>query len=190
MTARDRKTAIFGAIAMMLLVAIGRGVPVLREWQTRAIADATDVTRQIASAREAATTLPALRDSLHARRTRLAALDSVLLRGASSSAAAAELASLVDDLAADSRLRVTAMQLRADSAPPGSLAQVGVRLTGIADVTGMSAFLHAVESDDTPLVVRELGVTQSEPTAPDSRVEALRVDVLVVGLARIAPPKT
>jgi hypothetical protein len=133
--------------------------------------------------------LPAMRDSLRVRRERLAAIDSVVLNGSSTSAVVADLASSLDEIATDARLKVASMQLRADSAAPGSIARIAVRVSGTTDVTGLAAFLRAVETGDTPLVVRELSVSQSEPAAPESKAEALRVDVLVEAIARILPAR-
>jgi hypothetical protein len=130
-------------------------------------------------------TLAALRDSLGARKRRLVALDSTLLFGASPSAIAAELASTVEDLADGNAIKITAMQLRADSVATSGLARVDVRITGITDISGLAAFLHAVEGDATPLVVRALSVSQPDPTASDAKPEALRVDVLVASIGTI-----
>jgi hypothetical protein len=130
-----------------------------------------------------------VRDSVRARQARLVALDSSLLFGASPSAIAADLASVLEDLADDNASKVTAMQLRADTVATAGLARVEVRITGIADVAGLAGFLHAIEADATPLVVRDLSVSQPEPTAGDAKAEALRVDMLVAGIGTIRPDK-
>jgi len=189
LSARDKKTLITGATVVGSLFGLSRGLPAVSAWERDHLALATDLASQAAVARAGVRALTGRRDTLRARQRTLAALDSTLLAGASSAAAAADLASALDDLARASRLRVAAMQLRADSAPPGALAQVSVRITGVTDVAGLAAFLRSVETDDAPLAVRELAVSQSEPAAPESRPEALLVDVLVDGLARISPEK-
>jgi hypothetical protein len=117
----------------------------------------------------------------------LAALDSATLSGASSASIAADLASLLDDIAATAGVKIASMQLRADSAPPRSLASVGVRLTGTTDVSGLAELLRLTEVADTMLVVRELSVSQPDPVAPRTRPEALHVELLVETLARITP---
>jgi hypothetical protein len=188
---RDRKTAIFGVTVVGALIGLSRGVPALAAWERTQVAEASDMTARASSARASVKVLTVLRDSLRARHERLAAIDSTMLRGTSAAAAAADLASSLDDLATSSRLKVTAMQLRADSAAAGALTRVAVRVTATTDAVGLAAFLRAVEGNDMPLVVRELAVSQPEPAAPESKPEALRVDVLVESIARIlAAPRT
>ena len=57
-----------------------------------------------------------------------------------------------------------------------------VRVTGITDVTGLAGFLHQVERGDTLVAVRELSVSQSDPTASDAKPEMLHVDLLVAAI--------
>jgi hypothetical protein len=185
LSARDRRILIIGVSVIATLLGLARGVPALMEWQRDRSAEAAAVSQQAAAARTGVRMLPALRDSLRDREARLAALDSVLLSGSSASAAAADLASTLEDMADGALVRVVSMQLRADSAAAGSLAQVAVRVNGVTDVIGLASFLRAIEGGETPLIVRELAVTQSEPTASGGKVEALRVDLLVEGIARI-----
>jgi len=186
---RDRRTLTVGFGVVLSLVTVARGVPALRAWESDRRAEARSATEQLAALRTGVGTLPALRDSVRARQARLAALDSTLLSGASPSAIAADLASALEDLADDNALKVTAMQLHADSVATGGLARVDVRISGITDITGLAGFLHAVEGNTTPLVVRDLSVSQPEPTANDAKAEALRVDMLVAGIGAIKSDK-
>jgi hypothetical protein len=182
LSARDRRTLTIGSFAITSLVVVARGIPALRSWDADRKAEAYSAAQQLASLRDGLVMLPTLRDSLRVRRARLAALESDLLFGASPSAIAANLASELEDLADDNAVKVTALQLRADTVAIGGLAHVDVRLTGIADVYGLAGFLRAAESDSTLLVVRDLSVSQAEPTAADGRPEALRVDMLVAAI--------
>lgn len=184
-SARDQKILVLGTSVIGVLVGLARGLPALLEWQRQRSTDAATMSQQARATRTRVRMLPAMRDSLRGRQARLASLDSVLLVGASASAAAAALASMLEDLADAASVRVTAMQLRADSAASGSLTQVAVRVSGVTDVTGLASLLRTIEGGATPLLVRELAVTQPEPAAPNGKVEALRVDILVEGLARI-----
>jgi len=185
LSARDRRTLTIGVTAIGTLCGLARGLPALRDWERDRTADAAAASQQMEAARLGVRLLPALRDSLRARGIRLAALDSVLLSGISPSAAASELASTLGDMADEAPFKISAMQLRADSAGAGALTPVAVRVTGVTDIVGLAAFLRAIEGGEVPLLVRELAVNQSEPAAPNGRVEALRVDMLVEGIARI-----
>jgi hypothetical protein len=185
MSARDRRVLVIGGVTIGLLVGLARGLPALLAWQHDRVADALTLTTQARAARAEVKWLPSRRDTLRARKARLAEFDSVMLSGVSSSAAAAQLASTLGDIADEAPLKVSAMQLRADSAQAGTIAPVAVRVTGTTDVAGLAGFLRAVETGTTPLLVREIAVTQPDPLAPDNKIENLRVDILVEGLARI-----
>jgi hypothetical protein len=185
LSSRDRRTLTIGSFAIASLIVVARGIPALRSWDADRKAEGYSAAQRLASLRDGLVMLPTLRDSLRLRRDRLAALESNLLCGASPSAIAASLASELEDLADDNAVKVTALQLRADTVATGGLARVDVRLTGIADVYGLAGFLRAAESDSTLLVVRDLSVSQAEPTAADGRPEALRVDMLVAAIGTI-----
>jgi hypothetical protein len=189
LSARDRRTLTIGATAIGGLFTLGKGLPAAMQWERDQLAEASALSQQATVARSQLRTLPTLRDSLHAREARLAALDSLLISGANASAAAADLASTLSDLAESAPIRVTALQLRSDSAATASLTHVSVRLTGVTDVAGLAGFLRAVEDDDAPMSINELSVTQSDPTAPANKIEALRVDIVVDGIARIRQRK-
>jgi len=185
LSARDRRTLTVGALAVGSLFALGRGLPGLLQWQETQLRRATIVMGELDSARVASRDVPLLRDSLVATRMRLMALDSTILSGPTPSAAAATLAAVLGDMASDAAVKVSAMQLNADSVASNSLAQVGVRMTAIADVYGLMALLRAIEGGDTLLVVREIAVNQPEPAAPANKQESLRVEVSVAALVRI-----
>jgi Type II secretion system (T2SS), protein M subtype b len=182
---RDRRTLTRGAVVVIPLLTMGRGMPALIDWQRGRARDAADVARVAAQARLSSRLLPTLRDTLNARRARLASLDSLLLTAPSAAAAAAVLASTLGELADSAAMRVASMQLRADSAVAGALTVVGVRLAGIGDVAGLAGFLRAVEGGDAPFVVRELSVMQPDPGAADAKPEVLRIDVLIEALVRV-----
>jgi len=184
MTSRDRRTLILGAGAIAGLLAGAKGAPRVVGWQhDRAIASAR-ANQLLASASIDPRELRTARDSLAARRGRLAVIDSALPVAATASEAVARLASTLGDLADSCSVRVSAIQLRPDSATSNGITEVSARLNGVADVAGLASLLHAIAASKNPLVVRELSVTAPEPSAPPSRAEALRLDLLVAGLAR------
>ena len=182
---RDRRTLVVGVVAIVGLFATARGVPAAVEWERREVVAATLLRQQLATATLRSTRLNAYRDTLVSRQTTLSGFDSVMLSGASPAAAASALASELDDLADSVGLRITGMQLRADSSATSSLLEVAVRLVGVTDVVGLASFLRAIDGGATPLAVRELAVAQPDPGAAASKAEALRIDVLVAGLARL-----
>jgi len=185
LTQRDKRTLTIGLISVMSLLTFAHGVPMLRSWERGRFAAASLAASELERLRDGSRELPEIRDSLRARGTRMAALDSVLLRGASPASIAAELASVIEELAGANAIKVTAIQLRSDSVAIAGLASVAVRLSGITDVVGLLAFLRAVEGDATPLVVRELTILQPEPMAPESKPENLRIDVTVATIGEV-----
>jgi hypothetical protein len=189
MTSRDRRTLILGASTIACLFTLAKGVPASAHWQRdRAIASAR-ANQLLASASVDPRELRAARDSLAARRGRLAAIDSTLPMAVTASEAVARLASTLEDLADSCSVLVSAIQLRPDSAASNGITEVTARLNGVADVAGLASLLHAIAASAHPLVVRELSVTAPEPTAPPSKAEALRFDVLVAGLVRTGGPR-
>lgn len=182
---RDQRTLGAGAFTIAMLVVVSRGIPAIRTWDAERVREARETATQLASIRMGRRQGSALRDSLAARRARLASIDSTLLAGASASAVAAALAATLEDLSDRNAIKVTALQIRADSVVRGGIARAEVRLSGITDVTGLAGFLAAVEAGPTPVVVRELDVSQPEPTAADNKPEALRIDVLVSGVGLV-----
>lgn len=185
--ARDRRVLLVGALTISLLVGLSRGLPALRTWEQDRAMTARAAVEQLAEARVGLGALPLLRDSLMVRRARLAAIDSVLPAGPSPSAVAAAIASILEQSADDNAVKLTTLQLRADTTVRAGLVRVSVRLGGVADVTGLAGLLRSIEAGETPLVVRDISVSQPDPAAPDSRPEALRFDVLVAGIGRVLP---
>ncbi len=189
MTNRDRRTAILGAVAIACLFTFAKGVPAIAAWQRDRAIELARANRRLTSSSVDPRELRAARDSLTARRSRLAIVDSALPVVATASEAVARLAATLGDLADSCSVRVSAIQLRQDSATSNGITEVSARLNGVADVAGIASLLHAIAVSKKPLVVRELSITSSEPSAPPSKAEALRFDVLVAGLARTGVPR-
>lgn len=182
---RDRRTLIVGVSVVGTVLAIGRGLPAVSDWESTQRREAESTAERLAQLRDGLRSLPALRDSLRARTARLAELDTTLIRGVSPAAIAAAFASALGDIADENALRVSTLQLRSDSVATQGLARVEVRVTGVTDVAGLAGFLRAVEGNAMPARVRELNISQPEPLAGEAKPETLRVDVLVEGLGVI-----
>lgn len=183
--ARDRRILVIGPATIALLIGVSRGAPLVHAWEVGQRDSAASLAERVAMIRDGAHGLPLLNDSLRARAARLSALDSSLITGTTAASAAASLAAAIEDLADQARMRITALQIRSDTGSAPGLARVGIRLTATADIHGLTVFLRAVEGDETPLVVRELTISQPEPTAADTRAESLRVDVLIESLSLV-----
>jgi hypothetical protein len=189
MTKRDRRTLMFGAGVVAILLATARGLPALSAWQRRERENSARAGQQLAESSIDFNALSVARDTLAARAARFEAVDSLIPRAASASDAVAQLASAMEDLADSCAVRVSAIQLRPDSVVANGVMEVSARLNGVADVVGLAALVRAVAASKAPIAIRELAVTASEPSAPSTKAEALRFDVLVAGLSRITPER-
>ena len=183
---RDRRTLVIGVATVSALIGLSRGLPALRAWMRDRAAQARAAAEQLAAVESGIRRLPALRESLLVRRARLAALDSVIPAESTPAGVAAVVASILEGIADENDVKLATLQLRADTVVRAGRVRVSVRVGGVADVTGLAGLLQAIEAGETPLVVRDLSVSQTEPAAPDSKPEALRFDMSVAGLGRIA----
>jgi len=181
---RDRRVLVIGGAIIAALFAVSRGFPAWRGWVTKQQSSAAEMTAEMARLDAAISMQRALKDSLRSRRSRLTELRAALLHGDSPASSAASLASLVSSAASDAEVRLGAVQVRADSAGKTPLTRVAVRADATGDIRGVTRFLAALEGGTALLSVRELSVSSPAPGAPDSQAEALRVEIVVEGLAR------
>ena len=182
-TGRDRRTVLMGVGVVTVLLALSRGVPAWKSWRTSHDAKMTKLRERVAFTRDARRLIPALRDSLGARRARLTSLDERIIVAATPALAAAMLGALVERMADSANLKVSSLDLRGDSVVHAAATTVSVRLSGEGDVVGLQAFLQGVDAHSQPMVVRELSVSQSDPVSPDDRPELLRFDFRIEGAA-------
>ncbi len=196
---RDRRTLMLGAAAIAVLVLLTKDLPAWHAWQRDAEAGAIELAADAARSDAAIAAYPLLHDSLRVRSARLLSLDSTIVAGMDPASAAASLATMVSDAAADAGVKLGAIQPRVDSEPHSLgatraaahqvFAHVSVRGDAIGDVVALTQFLADLEHGPVLLAVRELSITQPEPAAPSSRMETLHADFTVVGLARAAELK-
>ena len=182
---RDRRMLIIGGPMICALVLSAKTLPAALQWQRAQLDSVAAALDRLSAARRSTAMLPALRDSFAARRARVASLDTLLIGGPSPVAAAGTVATALEDLADDANVRVTAVQIRADTVVRAGLSRVGVRLVGVCDVTGLASLLRAIETDARAMTVRDLAVTQPDPVGASTKAETLRIDVGVEALVRI-----
>jgi hypothetical protein len=188
-----------GATAIAALILLTKGVPAWHAWQRDAEAGAIELAADAARSDAAIAAYPLLHDSLRVRSARLQSLDSTIVTGMDPASAAASLATMVSDAATDAGVKLGAVQPRVDSEPHSlgtndapshqAFAHVSVRGDVNGDVVALTQFLADLERGPVLLAVRELSITQPEPSAPGSRMETLHADFTVVGLARAAEVK-
>jgi hypothetical protein len=185
LSARDRRTLIVGASVIGSLIVLAKGVPAWREWVAEARAGATEQTRAAGEADALVAHSKTLHDTLVARNARYVALAPALVAGNTPAEASATLASLVSGAASAAGVKLGAVQLRqpADTGAHRAFVRVGVHADVIGDIRGVTALLASLEHGPVRLRVRDITVTQPDAAAPGDRVEALRADFTVEGLA-------
>ena len=189
LSSRDRRTLGVGAVAVLGIVGVGRGVPALNRWQSAEMAAAAETREQLLVARAGEWSQQEVADSARARSRRLDAIRARLIKAPTAEAAAASLASLAQRVAADQNVDVLSIALKPDSVVRSNLTRVQVRVSAEGDVRSLLDLLYALETHTVPLSVRELAVAPSDPLAPSNRMETLRFDVVVETLARIDPKR-
>ncbi len=199
-TERDRRTLSRGAVTISVLLLASKGVPAWFAWTRDTRMAAADVTAEAARADATIAAMPVLRDSLRARSGRALALAPLILEGDSPAASAAALGSLVSDAASDAGVRLGGIHPRVDSTTAagsparasgthrGAFAEVVVQGELTGDIVGVTQFLADLEHGPALLRFRELTISQPEPAAPTSRMEALHVEFTVDGLALATLP--
>lgn len=185
LSGRDRRTLTVGAIVIVLLVLLGRGIPAWRRWDAEVRASAARMAAEAARAEQTVRLLPASLDSLEARRARFIAVGGGALDGGTAAASGAALASLVSGAAARAGVQVGSVQVRPDTASAGTFMRIGVRADGVGDLPAITRMLALLEGAPELLAVRELAITQPLPGGPAEQAEALRMEIAVQGLALV-----
>lgn len=179
---RDRRALYVGFMSVSILIVLARGVPLWLAWTRAAQDDARAATMELARADALLSSRRMLADSLSARGGRLVSVMPVFLAGTNSEAAGATLAGVISQAAADSRMEMGSMEVRADSLGTGEVAQVSVRAVASGDVSGVMQMLAAIESAPQLLAVRSVRIDQPEPDASPATMERLQLTLVVEGL--------
>jgi hypothetical protein len=182
MSGRDRRALTFGIGAIVILFALGKGVPRLLSWERGARSNASDQQEGFDRATAEIARANVVSDSAKAWGGRIIALAPALVGGDSPATASATLAGIISGAAARSNVKIGVLQLHADTSSRSTFMRVGVRGEATGDIAGVMAMLATLEGGPTLLWVRELSVTQPEPTAPADHMEALRIELNVEGL--------
>lgn len=184
LTPKDRRTLAAGVAVVTLLVVLGRGVPSVLDWRAQRGPTGNDSVRELHRLELLVRTHAHTRRALVVARARLADADAALLGGATQAAAGAQLAGVLSDAAAVSEVQLATVQLRSDTVAVGgqALARVAAHASLRGDLTSLALFFHTLEEGPTLLVVREFAISEADPGLPSTRLERLRLDVLVEGI--------
>jgi len=180
--ARDRRALGLGAAAVLAVLAFARGAPAYTNWRSESGAERAEARAELDHARVLVARASAARESTITRGRRLIAVAPAILSGETVNAAGATLAGLLSGAAAQSGVKLGAVQLRPDSLSRAAFTPIGARVDATGDIRGLMQMLSLIESGPTVLRVRSLGITQPDIAAADDRVEALHLELEVEGL--------
>jgi hypothetical protein len=187
-TVRDRRALYAGGVVLAGALLFRFAVPA---WGALArLAEANQRSSDLlALAHHDAMDAGRMRDSLQARRARLATADSLMLPSGSPARVASELAASVRRSAADVGLELLNATTEADSVVHGPLQRARIRIDAQGDISGILQFLLLVEISPGLLDVTNLAITPLEPTGGDDRAEAIRLSLTIEGVALVGPSK-
>jgi hypothetical protein len=191
-SSRDRRVLLAGAGVIGSLIGLTRGIPAWRTWVSDARAGANEQARAADETNELLAHARAMRDTLAARNTRYVTLAPALIAGSTPAEASATLASLVSGAATAAGVKLGAVQIKpvADTGAQRTFIRIGVHVDVVGDIAGLTALVANVERGPTRLRVREIAITQPDAAAPGDRVEALRAELTIEGLALARGGKT
>lgn len=169
-------------MAAMLFVAL-RVVPATGAWAEEARSSARDVALEAAMGDAQHGILVAAAESLARREERLGVHLAGLIPGDSPAAASAWIADYVAGAARSTGVRIGATRMQQDTSSAAIFTRVELRIEATGDVRGISRFLAEVESAPTRLGVILLSIAQSDPAASHERMEVLRAELVIEGLA-------
>jgi hypothetical protein len=182
--ARDRRAAAIGLISCTLILGLGRGLPILREWESGLLAEAAEKELNVSRAESLALLEPQLRTGAARADSMLTDVASLAFTGETPSQGGATLAALLTVFCDSAVVSVGAMSYRADSAFQRGFAKAQVRMTVTSDLEGLVDMLEMMEGSRRVLAIRELNVNQSVPVTATEAGTALRIELVVEALVR------
>jgi Type II secretion system (T2SS), protein M subtype b len=180
---RDRRALTMGVATVLIALVASRGAPAWYAALERAREESASAARSSRDARSLLSSLPAMRDSLIARRATLLGALPLVTSAPDANAAASSLSGAVSRAAADAGLATIAVSLRPDTIVVRGLSRSRVSLEARGDVSGLMQFLLLLEAGPPMMRVVEMTVTQPDPIG-EARAEELRIMLVAEGVAR------
>jgi hypothetical protein len=184
---RDRRVLVLGGVCILLIVALGRGVPALRSWSAERQRQAAESAELLAHREWLAHNAHGLEREMARVRHALATYDSALVEGGSPSTASARLAELVSDAVSDTDAKLASIRMSADSVTkPGELGHVVAYASVSGDLASLAAVLQTLEEGPQLLSISELSIASIQPAVARTQDEQLQAELIVDGLYRRA----
>lgn len=187
-SAHDKRVLAAGAAILAAILGGSKVAAQMMEWSRTVRTSAASLVIELARQDVSIRTLARTRDSLVARRVRLANADSSVLDGDTPVLAAASLVESVSDLADATTVQVGNVQLRTDSLARGAFVAVQIQASVTGDAPAVMRFLAKLESGPKLIALREVGINVQGDQSAQGKREVLRADVVIEGLARNPAP--
>lgn len=178
-TARDRRTLLLGAVAVVCVLLLWVAIPFVRSWSEREalIAARRDELARLAGVTAAA---PMLREAVAARSARAQEFAQRPVEAATAALAAGVLQGIVQRYADESQMSVSELNVSGepDSASV-ALAALPATLIALGDVYGVADLIDRVQHGTTLLDIRELTVQVNPSRRADGGGELLQVTMVM-----------
>ena len=178
-SARDRRTLLLGAVAVVCVLLLWVAIPFVRSWSER---EALITARRDELARLAGVTAaaPMLREAVAARSARAQEFAQRPVEAATAALAAGVLQGIVQRYADDSQMSVSELNVSGepDSASV-ALAALPATLIALGDVYGVADLIDRVQHGTTLLDIRELTVQVNPSRRADGGGELLQVTMVM-----------
>lgn len=172
-SARDRRTLLFGGAIIGGLFLSLRGVPSWLAWRTEQRSAAAFAMARATQVASTVSHFSVTLDTLEARTTRLMKVGEAFLDADTLANAESMLSQVIGEAARASMVRIESMETRSLKSERGALPRVTVELRATGDITGLSALIRHLESGPTMIAVRKLRVRPQDPASPDDQPEVL-----------------
>ena len=187
---RPSPLVVSGVSAILVILAIGRGVPALRHWNERQQARAEVAIRELAARRTSAADLGLLARMIASQRDINDRRARWIFEGEGGSASQAALARRLEEAAEGSGIELQAVQALSSDSSRTTVGRVRARATVAGDLEAVMLFLGAVEDGPERITIRELLLAQPEMALARSKVETVRGELVVDGMTGGPPPRS
>jgi hypothetical protein len=162
-----------------------RAVPAWRDLRSNAQSTAVETIARAEELETVLATFAGAMDTLEARIAQVSAIRPEVVAAETPAGASANAEALLAELARESLVRLDGVKIQVDTALSKQLPLLVIELRATADITGLSAFLQALERGPTVLAVRRLSVQSKGVEVVPAQAETLAVHLTIEGLGLI-----
>ncbi len=185
---RDRRALLAAVVVIPALFVIRVVPPRVAQWTALTEGQASLTEKRVDQLRRLAADAPSMRLALDSARAVVDEFERPRSQSRGSGGALATLAAALADHARETSVLVSSIAVLPRGTSRGPYQEVRVRIHATTDTPGLEAFLRRIERDPLGFRVDALSVVQPEPLAGNTVPEALRLELTVAHLDRVAVP--